>query len=115
MKMTNICSAVAPKGQGHVATITHNSKFIQDLKLVQTILVPKFSLLSATQQIASIEQSKQDNINLALIKKLSLKGPLGECSVIIPKDLDIIIEKENLASLKISFSNLRENTPINTS
>jgi hypothetical protein len=26
-----------------------------------------------------------------------------------------IIEKENLASLKISFSNLRDNTPINTS
>jgi hypothetical protein len=109
MKMTNICSAVVPKEQGYVATITHNSKFIQDLKLVQTILVPKFSLLLPPKR------SKQDNINLALIKKLSIKGPLGECSVIIPKDLEIIIEKENLASLKISFSNLRDNTPINTS
>ncbi len=95
MKMTNLCSA-------NVATISHNSKSIQDLKIEQTIFIPKLN---------------SANSNLVLLKKLNIKGPLGECSVILPKNLEIKIEKENLENkgIKISFTNQSENTPINTS
>jgi hypothetical protein len=114
MKITNLCSA-------NVATITHNSKSIQDLELVQTILIPKLNLNNSlvpsearNKEITKPLSTERKEVGTKL-KKLSIKGPLGECSVILPQDLDLKIEKENLNSLKISFRNQDENKAINTS